>query len=94
MPRTKPGPGWTNIHTHHGEPTSVWDHASGIRLHIIGLVSFADGKSLWVNQWPDSAIADRCIRIAGGNRKRGLMLWALKMEAAHVAARAVTTDGR
>jgi hypothetical protein len=27
--------------------------------------------------WPHSQSADRFIRIAGGNRKRGLMMWAL-----------------
>lgn len=28
------------------------------------------------NQWPESQLANRCIRIAG-SRKRGLMLWAI-----------------
>ena len=66
-------PGWKQINA------AVWQHVSGTRLHVAGLCLIR-GVAHWANMWPESAAADRCIRIAGGNRKRGLMLWASRKE--------------
>jgi len=68
----KPGPGWTNV------GGSVWTHPAGIRLHTLGFALFDNRRELIAAfQWPETRVADRFIRIAGGNQKRGLMLWAL-----------------
>ena len=71
----RPGLGW-----HHWPRTGVWDHRSGIRINTGGLIVIpgkADTRLIWENEWPHSQSAERWIKIAGGNRKRGLMLWAL-----------------
>ena len=68
--RSKPGSGWSNV----GGP--VWDHVSGIRLHVGGLLRLQNGNHVSSDRWPDSVSADFSIRMAGGNRKRGLMAWA------------------
>lgn len=65
-----PGPGWVWV------AGPVWDHESGMRLHLYGLLILPDGTRCWADRWVDSYIADRYVRIAGGNRKRGLMAWA------------------
>lgn len=54
----------------------VWDHPSGTRLHLGGCLRLLDGVFIEPFRWPESMSADHCIRIMGGNRKRGLMLWA------------------
>ena len=69
--KLKPGRGWVNV------GGAVWDHPSGIRLHVAGLLGLPSGEFLCANHWPESQAADRCVRIAGGSRKRGLMIWAL-----------------
>ena len=68
--REKPGRGWTHING------PVLEHESGIRLHIWGLAGRIGEEPISANRWPESLAADRAIRIAGGNRKRGLMIWA------------------
>ena len=76
----RPGPGWRqNTNT-----KAVWDHDSGLRLHMLGMVRLPNGEIRQANQWPTSQLADGCIRVAGGNRKRGLMIWALVMLRIHV----------
>jgi hypothetical protein len=71
----RPGPGWRqNTIT-----KSIWDHESGMRLHMLGMLRLPNGEIRQANQWPTSQLADGCIRVAGGNRKRGLMIWALVM---------------
>jgi hypothetical protein len=67
----KPGKGWSHL----GD--AVWEHVSGVRIHVYGLAGL-NGEMLYANSWPESKEADRCIRIAGGSRKRGLMIWALR----------------
>ena len=61
--------GWRNL------GGSVWAHVSGIRLHLLGMVVLRCGRCFWANEWPESQLVDRAVRIAGG-RRRGLMLWA------------------
>lgn len=56
---------------------SVWDHTSGVRIHAAGLVRMVSGQVVYGNKWPESRYLDRAIRINGGNRKRGVMAWAL-----------------
>ena len=67
---TRPGAGWQHI------AGSVWDHESGLRLHMLGLVRLPCGKMVSANKWPTSQTAALAIRIAG-SRRRGLMVWAL-----------------
>lgn len=66
----RPGPGWRNV------AGPVWDHVSGIRLHVGGLARLPDGTFISARMWPESQAADRAIRIAG-SRRRGLMVWSL-----------------
>ena len=68
----KPGPGWTQA------GASVWDHVSGIRVHESGMVRLADGRIVIGSQWPESRRLDACVRMCGGNVRRGAMVWALK----------------
>lgn len=71
----KPGLGW--IKTMHG---SVFDHASGIRIHTGGcLCRFPNGDIVVGVRHPESINLDQNIRVAGGNRKRGVMVWALAL---------------
>jgi hypothetical protein len=70
----KPGPGWKHL------GCAVWEHASGVRIHVAGLVGLpSTGHFVYADRWPESQDAYRCIRIAGGSRKRGLMIWALRL---------------
>ena len=68
----KPAPGWKHL------GGSVWEHVSGIRLHTLGTARLPDGKFIDAGTYPESIRAQRAIRIAG-NRKRGLMIWALQV---------------
>lgn len=68
-----PGLGWTY------KGPCVWDHVSGLRIHVYGLCVVASGYKINGRRWPESQELDRCIRIAGGNRRRGTMIWAMKL---------------
>ena len=68
----KPGPGWTKPGI-----APVYDHTCGIRVHVFGLLRW-EGKEVFGNTWPESQNLRRCIRVCGGNRKRGVMVWALR----------------
>lgn len=67
----KPGPGWHHI----GGP--VYEHDNGARVHVAGLVKLPNGEFLSDSKWPECQGAARMIRACGGNRKRGLMAWAM-----------------
>lgn len=71
----RPGKGWRQ----NGHHVAIWDHDSGMRLHLLGLLRLPNGELKSASKWPSSIVATGCIRVAGGNRKRGLMLWALVM---------------
>jgi hypothetical protein len=43
------------------------------------LAFMPDGTVRRASEWPASGMADGYIRLAGGNRKRGLMMWALAL---------------
>jgi hypothetical protein len=77
---TRPGPGWRHV------AGAVWDHDSGIRLHLLGTARMPSGVWRRASEWPASGLADDCIRICGGNRKRGLMVWALVLSEITVEA--------
>jgi hypothetical protein len=47
-----------------------------MRLHMMGMVRLPDGLIVRGASWPESGAVDQCIRIAGGNRRRGMMIWA------------------
>ena len=69
----RPGPGWKPI------SGSVYAHISGARVHLGGFVKLPDGRFLNENKWPECMDASMLIKINGGNRKRGLMAWALML---------------
>jgi hypothetical protein len=73
--RLKPGPGWKKV----GNLVPVWDHASGVRIHAWGLCRLPDGSTFFGNRWPEGRDWDRAIREQGGNRRRGTMVWALRL---------------
>jgi hypothetical protein len=73
--KLRPDPGWTR--TRH---VGVYQHTTGVQVHTIGLICIphqAGVRHIFCDTYPCSQIRDRWIRIAGGNRKRGLMLWAM-----------------
>jgi len=66
----RPGEGWKHVNG------AVWDHNTGMRLHMHGLLRTPDGEHIDGTLWPQSksvALAEKMT----GNRRRGLMLWAL-----------------
>lgn len=68
----RPGPGWTKL------SPAVYDHApTGIRIHLHGIYRNPQSVIVDGDRWPESQRFNRFVRIAGGNRKRGTMLWAL-----------------
>ena len=67
----RPGNGWKQL------SGSVWEHSNGTRIHLIGMVKLPNGKWMSANIWTNSRDADMAIRINGGNRRRGLMAWAM-----------------
>ena len=74
-PIVRPGCGWKHV------AGSVWDHKpTGLRLHVGGaLVQFPGTGFCYGMLWPEGRSVDRCIEIAGGNRRRGLMIWARRV---------------
>jgi hypothetical protein len=69
----RPGPGWRFV------GSACWKHTSGVGVHVLGLAFMPDGTVRRASEWPASGMADGYIRLAGGNRKRGLMMWALAL---------------
>lgn len=66
----KPGKGWQRM-------GACWSHESGLRVHPIGLFRSSAGELIWADRWPEIQVLARAIREQGGNRRRGLMVWAL-----------------
>jgi hypothetical protein len=69
----KPGIGWKKL------SSSVWEHISGTRIHIGGLVKLPDGDFYHLSNWREAEEGRRQIAINGGNRRRGLMAWAISL---------------
>jgi len=76
MKYTRPGRGW--VRCWHISP--VWDHNSGIRVHLHGVLRRVGGEIVWANMAPHAAAWRRCIRVCGGSVRRGTMVWALNYE--------------
>lgn len=57
---------------------SVWEHTSGARIHLGGLVRMPNGDHYHLNNWSQGTEIREMIRINGGSRKRGMMAWAVK----------------
>ena len=69
----RPGSGWSRAGA-----APVYDHApTGIRVHIFGVCRTPSGDVIDGNDVRHYGHLSRSIRIAGGNRKRGVMVWAL-----------------
>lgn len=66
----RPGRGWSHV------AGSVYDHANGLRLHLLGMLRLPSGEHVSANEWPESRSVGFYVRANGGNRKRGLMAWA------------------
>lgn len=66
----RPGPGWRFA------GCSTWQHDSGVRVHYLVVALMPDGT---VRREHETRLAEGCIRLAGENRKRGLMMWALAL---------------
>ncbi len=65
----RPGNGWKHLNG------SVWEHATGLRIHTLGLARLPDGRSIswpWHDEWDAK-------RQQGYNTKRALMVWALTL---------------
>lgn len=69
----RPGNGWKHL------GGGVYEHSNGIRMHMLGYIKLPNGDFLSSSTWPDSNVAARMIMINGGNRRRGLMAWAMAM---------------
>ena len=69
----KPGNGWKHI------AGSVWEHESGARIHTLGQIRLPDNTFISLYDWRKSELGRRLVRINGGNRKRGLMAWAVNL---------------
>ena len=67
----RPGAGWRHI------AGPVYEHSNGTRVHVGGLVKLPNGSFLSDSKWPECIDAHRMIRANGGNRRRGLMAWAM-----------------
>ena len=72
---TRPGPGWYHV------GSACWDNSKyDVRVHVGGhcLVKLS-GNFISGTVWPESRNLDRCIEICGGNRRRGVMIWAMNL---------------
>ena len=65
----RPGNGWKNM------DGSVWEHVSGVRIHVLGCARLPNGK---IVKW-ERDDEYNAIRQQGWNTKRALMVWALTL---------------
>lgn len=84
---TKPGPGWKRL------GGAVYEHTSGNRIHVMGLLRTPAGEMINGMQWPESQVLTRFVRMAGGNHRRGVMAWA-KSIVSHAPPESEATDGK
>ena len=71
----RPGNGWKHM------GGAVYEN-NGLRIHICGLIRKSNGEFLNGNRHPEIADMNRFIIINGGNRRRGIMAWAMARNAA------------
>jgi hypothetical protein len=76
---TKPGPGWVLV------GPAVWDHSSGLRVHSGGYC-IVDGEFRSGLCWPECQHLNKCVAVCGGNRRRGVMVWALGLNSTPATA--------
>jgi len=69
----RPGPGWKHL------AGPVWEHTTGTRIHTMGLVRLPDKTHIWINHFDAGKLGRWLVRANGGNRKRGLMAWAMNL---------------
>ena len=69
----RPGPGWSHL------GGAVWEHHTGARIHVGGMIRLPDKTHLSLSNWRESQLGRRLVRINGGNQKRGLMAWAVNL---------------
>jgi len=70
----RPGPGWKHL------KGPVWEYKNGIRIHTAGLVlRDQTGKTAPVDEFGHRRFLYHLIKVNGGNKKRGLMAFALNM---------------
>lgn len=68
----RPGPGWKHL------GGVVWEHENKTRIHWSGpIVRLPDGSMPSV--WADRSMVNFLIKINGGNRKRGIMAYAMTL---------------
>jgi len=68
-----PGAGWRYL------AGAVWEHTSGARVHLMGMVRLPDMSFVSLNKYPECMEGYRLIKINGGNKKRGLMAWTVSL---------------
>lgn len=71
--KASPGKGWMQV------APSVWDHASGARLHLLGCLRLPGGANVYAAKWPESRRFEFAVMVCGGNVKRGMMVWAMQI---------------
>jgi hypothetical protein len=54
----------------------VFEHNSGARVHVMGLLVLPSGRVVNGGTWPTSKDLGLFIRVNGGNRLRGTLAWA------------------
>ena len=72
----RPSAGWYNV----GGP--CYDNANygGLRIHADGYCRLPlTGRFVSGNQWPESKNLNLFVRVCGGNRLRGIMVWAMNL---------------
>lgn len=67
-----PGNGWRHLNG------PVYERNDGLRLHLSGVCRTPSGEFITGMSFEEHANITRLIAINGGNRKRGLMVWANK----------------
>ena len=68
--------GWTGAgHAPSEDRDYVFGHVSGVRVNA-GCAVFPDGRVAYATRWPEAGEINRCVRVQGGRRRRGMMMWA------------------
>lgn len=86
MKDMRPGNGWNHL------SGPVYEHVSGTRIHILGMVKLPNGEWKSANKYPENIDAHRLIRINGENRKRGIMAWANQLNKVATDSQKVLAD--
>lgn len=73
--KTRPGQGWKTY-----VQTGVMEHTSGLRVHIFGMAMLRSGEVVNGITWPECRNVDRCVAECSGNRRRGVMIWAMRKQ--------------